>query len=89
MLTGRGGPPSPDATGRKALAEAGIGETPAQRARRLGVPLLPPRRKALPNRDPNPVRAVCGACGCEIRRVMMRACGREDCPVSSATRPTL
>lgn len=38
------------------------------------VPIIPPRPPF------NPVVAKCGACGLELRRVMMYCCQRSDCP---------
>lgn len=57
--------------------------TPAQKAARLGVPLIP-ARKALPVVDSNPVVAICGACGIELRKIMHMACQRSDCPTREA-----
>lgn len=52
-----------------------------RRAEDLGVPLLRPKPK-LPIHDSNPVVAICGACGIEVRKVMSMACRRADCPLS-------
>lgn len=54
-------------------------ESPQEKARRLGVPVIPPREKQ-PTPDSNPVVSVCGECGVEMRRIMHIACGRERCP---------
>lgn len=54
-------------------------ETPAEKAKRIGVPLIPARPKpSQPEYDP--VISVCGACGMEMRRVMAYSCARADCP---------
>ncbi|WP_066770021.1 hypothetical protein [Sphingobium sp. CCH11-B1] len=54
-------------------------ETPAQKAKRIGVPLIPARPK--PQQPAfDPVISVCGACGMEMRKVMGYACPRSDCP---------
>lgn len=57
-------------------------ETPEEKARRIGVPLIP-KRKALPVLPGlgEPTVAVCGECGIEIRQVMHYACMRSNCPV--------
>ena len=56
-----------------------INSSPEKKAKDLGVPVIP---KRLPiNREPNPVVAVCGECGLEIRQVMMYSCGKINCPV--------
>lgn len=49
------------------------------KADQAGVPLIPP----LPDRplDPNPVVAICGACGREVRQVEMYSCSRTNCPI--------
>lgn len=63
------------------LVEVGLhpaaGETPEERARRIGVPLVPRRP---PEHPDHAVLAVCGVCGIDLRRVMMRCCQEEDCP---------
>jgi hypothetical protein len=51
-----------------------------EKARRLGVPVIPPIAP-MPPRDPNPVIAICGECGLELRQVMHYACGQARCPV--------
>jgi len=53
-------------------------ETPEEKARRLGVPLIP---RIIPiQTDPNPVVSVCGQCGLELRTVMGYYCTRSNCP---------
>ena len=54
-------------------------ETPAEKAKRIGVPLIPARPILAPV-DLNPIVSVCGACGTELRRVMGFVCSRTDCP---------
>lgn len=56
-----------------------VGETPAEKAKRIGVPLIPARPVAQPL-DQNPIVSVCSACGMEMRRVMGFSCSRSDCP---------
>jgi len=48
-------------------------------ADRIGVPVIP----ALPGRplDPNPVVAICGACGRKVRQVEMYSCSKGNCPI--------
>lgn len=53
-----------------------------RKAEDLGVPLLRPKPK-LPVVDSNPVVAICGACGIEVRKIMSIACRRADCPLSN------
>lgn len=58
-------------------------ETPAEKAKRIGVPLVPRRPKNLPvpKGDPtNPTISICGECGIEIKVVMHYACGIPNCP---------
>jgi len=55
-------------------------ESPEEKARRLGVPLIkkwPIAKQAI---DPNPIVSVCGECGLEIRVVMGFYCARSGCP---------
>lgn len=56
-----------------------MNETPAERARRLGVPLIQndPMAKAAPTEG---VLAVCGQCGSELRKSTAGMCTRMDCP---------
>ena len=54
-------------------------ETPEQKAARLRVPIIAPVKGGNVPCD-NPVRAICGACGLELRRIMMYVCSRNDCP---------
>lgn len=54
-------------------------ETPEEKARRIGVPVVP-RRPPRPPVNPDPILAVCGECGVEIRRVMMYSCQNGNCP---------
>lgn len=55
--------------------------SPADRARELGVPLVPRRPPTDTPLDPNPVISVCGECGLEVRRVMYYSCPNTRCPV--------
>jgi hypothetical protein len=57
-------------------------ETPAQKASRLGVPLVPKRPVHQPLH--NPVIAVCGECGHEFRGGLeYRSCPLSNCPTGS------
>lgn len=61
-----------------------MSDTYKDKADRLGVPLiekLPPRTQGAS--DPNPVTAVCGQCGLEVRKVMFFTCSHVSCPVFS------
>lgn len=51
-------------------------------ARRIGVPLVKPRN-AEPDWAPeaNPVIAVCGLCGRDVRRVEGYSCSQSRCPI--------
>lgn len=55
-------------------------DTPTERARRRGVPLIPPRPERIRPNDSNPIVAVCGECGIELRYVMHYSCSRPRCP---------
>ena len=55
-------------------------ETPEQKARRLGVPLVPKRAPTPPSRT---TVAVCGECGREISANDLYACPRADCPLQT------
>lgn len=49
-----------------------------ERARDVGVPVIP----RLPTRvGPNPVVAICGECGRDIRRLEGYVCGVSNCPL--------
>lgn len=52
-------------------------ETPAEKARRIGVPLIEPIK---PYPGTNATIAVCGKCGLEIKQVMGYCCPNADCP---------
>jgi hypothetical protein len=65
------------------LGIAGKEETFAQKANRLGVPLIP-KKERVPFRDPNPIIAVCGQCGHEVRSTEYRACPKGECPFGSS-----
>lgn len=64
------------------LGIAGKDDTHAQKAARLGVPLIP-RRSNVPQLH-NPVLAVCGECGHEFRGGLeYRSCPLQNCPTGS------
>ena len=54
-------------------------ETPEEKAKRLGVPLVPKIVPRPPNGDTGTV-AICGECGLELQRVMGYCCPRANCP---------
>lgn len=55
-------------------------ETPEQKAKRLGVPLIPERKEPNWPIDIDPTISVCGKCGLELKRVMQYVCPQSDCP---------
>ena len=54
-------------------------ETPEEKARRKGVPLIPKRAPVKPMRSDSTI-AICGECGLEIKMVMGYCCSRANCP---------
>ena len=54
-------------------------ETPAEKARRLGVPLIPKIDKPSPY-NINHTVSVCGECSLEIKRMMGYVCPKSNCP---------
>lgn len=46
------------------------------------IPVIPPLPDSDPNIDSNPIVAICGECGREIRRVEMYTCLDVRCPVA-------
>jgi hypothetical protein len=57
-----------------------IDEEIAQRAKRLGVPVVP-KLPPQPTSTPNPVVSVCGQCGREVHMYESYYCGFASCPV--------
>lgn len=55
-------------------------ETPEDKAKRLNVPIIP-AKPYQPKPTPNPVIAICGECGLEIKQVMGYSCQKSNCPV--------
>ena len=55
--------------------------------RKRKVPVIPPLPSERQPSEPNPVCAICGECGLELRRVMSYSCPRTNCPcgLGSAT----
>lgn len=52
-----------------------------RRARDLGVPVIGPQPGWTTRiYAPNPITAICGACGLELRQTMSYTCPRSDCP---------
>lgn len=58
-----------------------------KRADELGVPLIKPLSPAQRDISGNPVVAVCGECGREVRLIEGYSCCRDVCPIQ--TRPTM
>jgi hypothetical protein len=58
-------------------------ETPAQKANRLGVPLIPKKAPPMPF-SPNPVISVCGECGHEVRTLEYYSCPLGNCPFGNS-----
>lgn len=56
-----------------------MNETPSEKAKRIGVPLIPARPFVPLNENTRTV-AVCGECGREIKAAEGYACGRDQCP---------
>lgn len=61
---------------------AGKEESPTQKANRLGVPVIP-KKIPIPIHDSNPVIAVCGECGHELRSMDYRSCPKSQCPIGN------
>lgn len=56
-------------------------ETPEDKARRIGVPLIPKNnRPCVVPMDTNRTVSVCGECGLEIKQVMGYCCPKGNCP---------
>lgn len=56
-----------------------MSETPEEKAKRLGVTLIPKYPMSpMPRNDG--VIAICGECGLELQRVMGYCCPRANCP---------
>ena len=59
--------------------------TPSEKAKKLGVPLIPPLPIPKPQAgmptEPNPIVSVCGECGIECRKMMWYSCQKPHCPV--------
>lgn len=53
-----------------------------EKSSRTTVPVIPPLPPNVPHApvDPNPVVAICGECGIEIRQMMHYACTNCRCP---------
>lgn len=52
-----------------------------ERARRMGVPVIPKLPPELPPRGPNPVVAICGECGADIHQNSSFVCPNRRCPI--------
>ncbi len=58
-------------------------ETPEQKGKRLGVPVIGGLQPA-PEPEllfPPKTVAVCGRCGMEWKQLMMASCGKDGCPM--------
>lgn len=51
-----------------------------EKAKRLGVPIIPKRPPIRPWIPGNEVTAICGECGLELKHMMMYACRHANCP---------
>lgn len=60
-------------------------ETPAEKAKRIGVPVVAPLPIGKNPQSPNPIMAICGKCGIELHRVMGYVCQHGDCPTGLAS----
>lgn len=69
---------------KKPLSDAARKAEIAERARKIGVPVLPGRpTERMP--EENPIVGVCGVCGIDVRKVMWMACNKAGCPLASGT----
>lgn len=59
-------------------------EPPEEKAKRLGVRLIPPLKKEenIPI-NINPTVAICGECGVEWKKIMHYSCNRNNCPMQT------
>jgi hypothetical protein len=56
-------------------------KTPEDKAKELGVPMIPPLPETKPQTDPNnPIIAICGKCGLELKKIMHYVCPDLNCP---------
>lgn len=51
-----------------------------EKAKRIGVPVIPASPPGSKFPEANPTVAICGACGMEMKQIMMMSCQRKDCP---------
>jgi len=72
---------------RRLIAED-TAETPAEKARRIGVPLIPSPPTSVP-RSPLDTIAVCGKCGLELKGIMGYCCPQSGCPTGLGSTSTL
>lgn len=62
-----------------------VEDTIEEKAKRLGVPVIPPLKPTEPlvpsdPINPNPVVAICGECGLELHQTMGYVCTNPRCP---------
>lgn len=55
-------------------------ESPEEKAKRIGVPVIPVRKFVKPDPYGNPTIAICGECGIELKQIMGYSCSRTNCP---------
>jgi len=55
-------------------------ETPEEKAKRLGVPLIPKITNPWKLPGDTGTISVCGECGLELQRTMGYCCSRANCP---------
>lgn len=65
----------------KEWSKAIIGPSVRKASNGKMVPVIPALPEQDVDLDPNSIIAICGACGVEIRRVMMRSCPKSNCPI--------
>jgi hypothetical protein len=70
-----------DEDGKKERCE----ETPAKKANRLQLPLIPRRPPSPLAYGYNPSIAVCEECGHEVKVMDMRSCPLGNCPLGGTT----
>lgn len=60
-------------------------ETPQEKAKRIGVPIIPSKKKKKDKpKDPHKKTiAVCGECGREVKEIDFYSCNKDNCPVQN------
>lgn len=74
-------------TNRKESSDGFFERNPYQdEADRIGVPVIPALPEDQRAYDPNPVVAICGACGRKVHQVESYSCGKGNCPIQPRAR---